>query len=152
MQPSAVFTNAMLQRGLVVKRTWVYAQVVDEFVTVGDREMIEVVVANASARPLRFGVINSRLSIVQEAQDAHGDWRAVEYGPDAYPGNRYETLTLAPKTQWQLVLPRYSGSFPTRMRVRINALGRTFFSNSFRASINPTQFRERDDDLMKPGD
>ncbi len=71
-----------------------------------------------------------------EALDELGRWRPIEAMRYGYCGAP-RGYTLAPERYWELIGPRYTGSFKTKLRF---SLGGIAVSNAFEGSINPEQF------------
>lgn len=91
-----------------------------------------------SAKP--FEASDSRLSIVQEAKDSQGKWRPIEYLYSSFCGNSYHKVFLGPNEYWSFAVPRYKGSFKTKLRFRLSTEKTNLLSNEFDGSINPRQF------------
>lgn len=117
---------------------------------------------NLSDTTAAFDASDSRLAIVQQALDAKGRWRPVEYLPSSWCGNSYHRLFLASKEYWMFAAPRYTGTMRTRLRFAlmkdVNGKGNgvLFVSNEFEGSINPEQFAEKQghtpENIMNPYD
>ena len=67
-----------------------------------------------------FNASDSRLTIVQEAMDKDGKWKPIEYLTSSWCGNSYRVLALGANEYWPFLIPRYDGSFPTLLRVRLS--------------------------------
>jgi hypothetical protein len=50
---------------------------------------VRVFLINQSRQTLAFRACDSRLYIVQQAQQADGTWRSIEYPPTSFCGNSY---------------------------------------------------------------
>lgn len=110
----------------------------------GDSPGMRVTLVNYTKELLSFDAVDSRLGIVQQAQDADGAWRPVEYLPMSDCGNSYHRLFLAPNYFWAFAAPRYQGTMPTKLRFALKlADGATLYSNTFGGSVNPTQFTDQ---------
>jgi len=96
-------------------------------------------VVNGTKKAVRLDACDGRIRIVQEAQDADGDWRAIEYFQKSWCGNSYHTVSLGPKSCWELVAPRYTGPMKTKLRFALED-GETIYSNEFDGAIDPNQF------------
>jgi hypothetical protein len=108
---------------------------------------------NRTSGEMAFDASDSRLSIVQEALDSTGKWRAIEYLPSSFCGNSYHRVFLPRRTFWQFVAPAYSGTQKTKLRFVL--LGKEpIYSNEFEGSINPEQFTKKQGhqptDIMDP--
>jgi hypothetical protein len=112
----------------------------------GKYEGLVLLLVNASGAPVAFDASDSRLSIVQEARAADGTWKPIEYLPRSWCGNSYHRVTLPDQHYWQFVAPRYSGTFPTMLRFRLDRPNQPLLSNSFAGSVNDAQFTRPPDD------
>ncbi|MGI4863577.1 MAG: hypothetical protein ACRYFZ_06605 [Janthinobacterium lividum] len=106
-----------------------------------------VSIANTTADTVVFDAQDSSLYLAVQAQDAHGQWRDIEYTPSSWCGNSYHQVYLAPGQGWQLSVPAYTGSLKTQLRLRLirqkNDDPRksvVLYSNSFSGSVNAAQF------------
>lgn len=85
------------------------------------------------------------LAIQLEALDEDGLWKSIELISFPTHTNGYRITELAPGTYWPLTIPRFDGSFPTKIRAALwyldkNEKKQIFYSNAITASINKTQF------------
>jgi hypothetical protein len=85
------------------------------------------------------------LAILLEAQDEDGVWKSIEELTFPTHTNGYSITKMAPGTYWPLKIPRFTGSFPTKIRAAVwyldkNNTKQTIYSNAINASINKTQF------------
>jgi len=102
---------------------------------------MRVVLVNQTQELLAFPASDSRVAIIQEAVDADGTWKPIEYLPSSGCGNSYHRVFLAPGYFWAFSAPRYKGSIPTKLRFAMAlADGSQFHSNEFEGSVNPEQF------------
>lgn len=108
---------------------------------------VPVVVVNDSLLPVEFAAQDARLGIIQEAKDAHGDWKPIEFLPSSWCGNSYHTLGLPAGMHWAFVAPRYTGTFATTLRVKVVAgeagHEEVLYSNELAGSVNPAQFTDQ---------
>lgn len=108
---------------------------------------VRVLVVNESLMPVPFQAQDSRLSIIHEAKDEHGDWKPIEFLPSSWCGNSYHTLTLPAGQHWEFAAPHYAGTFATTLRVKVVAgehqHEQVLYSNEFAGRINPTQFTDQ---------
>ena len=119
------------------------------------RPGMRVTLINNTQDLLTFAASDSRLAIVQEAQDTDGNWKPVEYLPSSGCGNSYHRVFLAPNHFWAFAAPRYKGTIPTKLRFAMAlADGSQLHSNAFYGSVNPDQFTVKQGhsttDLMGP--
>lgn len=87
-----------------------------------------------------FAASDSRLSIVQEAQDANGKWLPVEYLPSSWCGNSYHKVFLPAGHYWEFTAPKYTGAVKTKLRFVLQGGKAPVYSNEFEGSINLQQF------------
>lgn len=108
----------------------------------GDKyEGMTLYLVNATNKDAVFHAQDSRLSIIQQAQDAKGEWKDIEHLPSSWCGNSYHTVQLAPGECWAFSAPRYSGPVKTRLRFKMLRGKETpLYSNEFEGSIHETQF------------
>lgn len=106
-----------------------------------------VALANTTADTIVFDAQDSSLYLTVQAQDAHGQWRDIEYTPSSWCGNSYHQVYLAPGQGWQLVVPTYAGGLQTQLRLclirrKANDPQQSviLYSNSFSGGINAAQF------------
>jgi len=106
-----------------------------------DKPGMRVVLVNQTKDFLAFPASDSRLSIVQEAQDEEGAWRAIEYLPSSWCGNSRHRVFLEPNYFWEFAAPRYQGTFKTKLRFSMKLVdGSQIHSNFFDGSVNTEQF------------
>ena len=102
---------------------------------------MRVVLVNQTKDLLAFAASDSRLSIVQEAQDTDGTWKPIDYLPASHCGNSFHRVFLPPNHFWAFSAPRYKGAIPTKLRFAMTlADGSQLCSNVFEGSINHDQF------------
>jgi hypothetical protein len=96
---------------------------------------------NRTGAVVWFDASDSRLSIVQEAQDLLGTWRPVEYLPSSFCGNSYHRVGLGTGEAWTFNPRRYEGELRTRLRFRLKRDDADdLLSNEFVGSVNAGQF------------
>jgi hypothetical protein len=102
---------------------------------------MRVTLVNQTRDLLAFPASDSRLAIVQEAQDSAGTWKPIEYLPSSWCGNSHHRVFLAPNHFWTFPAPRYQGTILTKLRfAMVLADGSQLHSNVFDGSVNPEQF------------
>ena len=105
---------------------------------------MRVVLVNQTPDLLTFRASDSHLPIIQEAQDADGAWKPVEYLPSSWCGNSYHRVFLKPAHFWAFAAPRYKGTLKTKLRFSMKlGDGSQLYSNVFEGSVNPKQFTEK---------
>lgn len=107
----------------------------------GEHASMRLSLVNGTAHTLSFSACDSRLSIVQQAQNKQGQWQDIEYLPQSWCGNSYHRVLLQPDHAWEFAALRYRGPFETQLRfaLKLND-GSQLFSNEFAGSIDPAQF------------
>jgi hypothetical protein len=106
-----------------------------------------LLVVNATGSRQQFWSDEGRLTIRQEALDEQGHWQIIEYWLGSGCGNAYRKVLLGPNEYWSFAVPRYTGTFKTKLRFRFSRnLGYPspfLLSNEFEGSVNPEQFLGR---------
>lgn len=96
---------------------------------------------NGGRRTVAIAASDSRLSLVQEALDASGAWKEIEYLPSSWCGNSYHNVYLARNHYWEFVAPRYSGPQKTKLRFKLTlSPDRVLYSATYEGGIHPEQF------------
>lgn len=102
-----------------------------------------------------FPASDSRLSIIQEAQDSKGRWKPIEYLPSSWCGNSFHRVFLPAGYYWEFAAPVYTGTMKTRLRFVLQGK-EPIYSNEFEGSINPEQLTQKQGhsptNLMDPYD
>lgn len=107
----------------------------------GGKPGMQLLLVNRTDDTLKFFACDSRLNIIQEAQDQAGNWQPIEYLPSSFCGNSYHHVYLRPDYSWQFSAPRYRGTFATKLRFTMNLDdGSKLHSNEFEGSVNLAQF------------
>jgi hypothetical protein len=99
----------------------------------------QVWLVNGSAKELAFEAQDSRLPMIHEAQDRAGIWRAIEHLPESWCGNSDHEVFLPAGKAWKFSVPIYTGSFATRLRLRLDTPAGPLYSRAFAGRINPAQ-------------
>jgi hypothetical protein len=122
---------------------------------------VEIRLVNNGRERLVLPASDSRLRLFQEARDADGEWKPLEFFPRSWCGNSGHHVYLEPGYYFSFIAPKYSGPFKTRLRfslvaataervrtphgiVTLNHPSR-LYSQEFDGGINPGQFRRNDD-------
>jgi hypothetical protein len=102
---------------------------------------LHIRLVNGGKKTAVISASDSRISIVQEAQDTDGTWKEVEYLPSSWCGNSYHSVYLEPKHYWEFTAPRYSGPQKTKLRFKLTvAPNRVLHSPVYEGGIHPEQF------------
>ena len=81
------------------------------------------------------------IPMIQEAKDENGVWRAVEYWTYSWCGNSYIISVLEPSSILVTGVYKYVGNYETELRLKTKIDNQFVYSNSFRGSINKSQFQ-----------
>lgn len=102
---------------------------------------LHVRLVNGSKKTAVISASDSRISLVQEAQDTDGTWKEIEYLPRSWCGNSYHSVYLEPKHFWEFTAPRYSGPQKTKLRFKLTlAPDRILHSPIYEGGVHPEQF------------
>lgn len=105
---------------------------------------IKLLLVNTTLETVALSASDSRIEIVQEAQDANGEWRPIDYLPSSWCGNSYHQVFLEQNQYWEFVAAEFTGTLNTKLRFRLSGLianaDRVIYSNQFDGMINPEQF------------
>jgi len=114
---------------------------------------LKLLLINRTKREAEFSASDSRLSILQEAQDSKGQWKPIEYLPASWCGNSYHRVFLPAGHFWEFAAPIYTGTRKTKLRFVLQGK-QPLYSNEFEGSINPGQFTQKQGhaptDIMDP--
>jgi hypothetical protein len=133
--PSKIGKNTPVKRGKI----YLIAQTHRKATFAQQYKGMKLLLINASGKKAVFPAQDSRLYIIQEAKDEDGEWRPIEYLPSSWCGNSYHQVFLGSREYWTFVVPRYTGSFKTRLRFKLEG-DEPIYSNEFEGSINKEQF------------
>jgi hypothetical protein len=105
----------------------------------------KLIVGNSTKQTIKLLSISSTLAMRFEALDEDGAWKKIEDLHFSSHTNGYSITSMAPGTYWPFKIPRYAGSFPTKIRAALwyedkNEQVQFIYSNTINASINKTQF------------
>ena len=109
---------------------------------------MRLIIVNGTNDVVRLLARDSSIAVVQEAQDATGSWKPIEYIRKCGCGNSYHVVSLEPGYYWEIVAPRYSGTLETKLRFVLHHElhdEEPVYSNEFAGTIDPDQF------VRKPG-
>lgn len=68
---------------------------------------------------IELDTTSRQLDLVQQALAPDGTWRSIEVPAEPWCGPFFEPLVLAPGESYELVAPRFRGSFPTLLRFKL---------------------------------
>ncbi len=122
---------------------------------------ITVFVANRTNQAQSFVSCMSTIYMNVQALDKNGRWRDIEYTPGSFCGNAYFDVTLSPGRYWTFITPVYTGSFKTKLRIKLSYTDPddnedteepkkelTVYSNEYEGHINPGQLWHRRKDIQ----
>jgi hypothetical protein len=106
-----------------------------------ERGMAVVFTNPSSSKSIFVKTCNREIYYIMQALDKKGVWQDLEY---VYFGcTSYGTSEILPQSQMIVLAPIYTGSFHTKLRLKIDAFPSRghakFYSNVFEGSINPAQ-------------
>ena len=105
------------------------------------RDFMTLYVTNTTADVAYLEGMDGDLLVVQEALDAGGEWRPIEYGPEATCGLSHYPVVLAAGHQRPIRAPRYGGGDTTTQLRFTMAFGDTVIhSNEFEGTIDLNPF------------
>lgn len=82
------------------------------------------------------------LMMIQEALNEKGEWSPIEFWVYSGCGNSYfNPLELEPGHCVMVPIKKYSGSFKTKIRLKMKNNSSIYYSTSFDGSIDPSQFK-----------
>lgn len=85
------------------------------------------------------------LMMIQEALDSNGNWRPIEVWYHSDCGNSYMgSPDLEPRKYFTFYVPKYKGSFKTKLRLKLKIGKSIFYSSTFDGSLDPGQFNQMD--------
>jgi len=95
--------------------------------------------------PVSAPSVDGALYIVLQAKDTDGKWKAIENYPSSSCGMSYVDTKINPKQYWKYSIPRYFGSYKTKIRAELRINGPdnkfiTIYSNEISGNVNPAQF------------
>lgn len=114
----------------------------NQIVAIGKYRGMRLYLLNTTKNDVSFGALDSRLMMIQEAHDKDGKWKPIESFPRTFCGNSYHHVFLGPGQYWKFDVPRYQGSFVTKLRFRLKEDKSELISNEFEGNINPKQFEK----------
>lgn len=116
---------------------------------------MKVRVLNYTDEARKIPTLDYCLYLVQEARDSEGIWRPIEQFPAAICSFSYFSVLLEPKEYWEFDVPRYTGTFKTRLRFALlTETGHFVYSQEFVGAVNPGQYLNNPTDpekLFLPG-
>lgn len=82
----------------------------------------------------------SGFKMIQEATDSLGNWKPIQYWHWNWCGNAYSSIELKSNHYALTRVPKFSGDFKTKLRLKLKYFNKSFYSQEFRGSINYSQF------------
>ena len=96
---------------------------------------------NRTGGTVSFPACDSCLQLVREAQDASGQWRAIEFTEQPICGNSFHRVFLKSNQYWQFPARTYEGPTKTKLRFRLDRGGEpVLYSNEFDGAVTAAQF------------
>ena len=103
---------------------------------------LRLLLVNRTKSEAAFNASDSRLRILQEALDAQGQWRPIEYLPGSWCGNSYHQVFLPAGHYWEFAAPKYGGTLKTKLRFVLQTKP-PIYSPEFEGSVNTEQFTNK---------
>jgi hypothetical protein len=99
-------------------------------------------IVNGTKKTLSFQLQDGSLFMIQEAQNKEGKWIPIEHWEYSWCGNSYDSwLKLNKKHYAAFPVRRYSGSYKTKIRLKMIDNKKIYYSNSFDGEIDPSHFK-----------
>lgn len=96
---------------------------------------------NNSLNTLRITThIGETLIAIQEAKDGKDNWRPIEYWLNDRCGNSFGEIQLLLNNFIGFFIPRYYGSYKTKLRLRVLIGSKIYLSREWNGRINKKQF------------
>lgn len=83
---------------------------------------------------------DGKLVAVQQALDSSGTWVSIEHFTHSDCGNSYSFARLKKNESYLFKIAKYTGNYPTKLRLKILIDDLVYYSNEFNGSINYEQF------------
>jgi hypothetical protein len=91
---------------------------------------IKVFLANTLKDTIVFNAQDGVLYMKTQALDEDGQWKYIDFMPHSWCGNSYHSVFLASNHYWQLAMPRYEGTFKTKLRIELTYIDPQDTTNS----------------------
>lgn len=78
--------------------------------------------------------------MIPEAKDSLGNWKPIQYWHWNWCGNTYSSIDLKPNHYVLTRIPKFSGEFKTKLRLKLRFFNKLYYSKEFNGSINQSQF------------
>jgi hypothetical protein len=104
-----------------------------------DNEKISVFIQNNTNEIIELSHQDNQIYILQEAMDKNGLWKPIEYWESSDCGNSFGQIKIEPNGIIETESTKYQGSFKTKIRFKLSADDRVFYSNILDGSINPNK-------------
>lgn len=99
-----------------------------------------VYAVNQTPRNLFFTGKDNHVFAIQEAIDSMGQWRPIEFMFNDFCGVGNFGLIVRPNEYVCFLIPKYKGSYSTKLRVRVEIGNSIYVSSPFKGTINYGQF------------
>jgi len=108
-------------------------------------EKISVFIKNNSSNNISFSHQDHSIYIIQEAMNENGVWKPIEYWESSDCGNSFGDINIEPNGIIETKTTEYQGDFKTKIRFKLNANDKLFYSNAIDGNINANKFIEPED-------
>lgn len=110
-----------------------------------DDRKISVYIQNNTSDAISLSHQDYSIYILQEAMDKNGLWKPIEYWESSNCGNSFGEIKIEPNEIIQTKSTKYSGNYKTKIRFKLSANNKVYYSNSLNGTINPNK-------LISPND
>lgn len=104
-----------------------------------DDGKISVYIQNNTSDTISLSHQDYSIYILQEAMDKNGLWKPIEYWESSDCGNSFGEIKIEPNEIIQTKSTKYSGNYKTKIRFKLSANDKVFYSNSLNGTINPNK-------------
>jgi len=98
---------------------------------------ISVYIQNNTSDTISISHQDYKIFILQEAMNENGVWKPIEYWESSDCGNSYGQIKVKPNGIIETKSTKYSGNVKTKIRFKLSADNKAFYSNSLNGTINP---------------
>lgn len=101
-----------------------------------------VFILNMGDSLFKIATNGNHIVTMQEALDSNGKWVPIECLPTSMCGNSYAYTFIRPKSYILFAIPIYSGTFRTKLRLKLRISKKIIISNEYFGEINPEQMNK----------
>jgi len=104
-----------------------------------DDGKISIYIQNNTTDKIELNHQDYKIYILQEAMNENGLWKPIEYWESSDCGNSFGDIKIEPNGIIETKSIKYSGIFKTKIRFKLNANNKVYYSNSLNGTINPNK-------------